>query len=100
MNTSGPSAEAWAPARTGCNTLGTRRARTGDMGARMRALDWSHTAVGTVEGWPQSLRTAVSILLNSRFPMMIHHGFVEEAYFTLSHSPIRDESGGIMWRRI
>ncbi|HEX8538059.1 MAG TPA: hypothetical protein VF664_11390 [Cystobacter sp.] len=53
-----------------------------------------------MEGWPQSLRTAVSILLNSRFPMMIHHGFVEEAYFTLSHSPIRDESGGIMWRRI
>ncbi len=27
----------------------------GDMGARMRALDWSRTVLGPVELWPQSL---------------------------------------------
>ncbi|MBL4835684.1 MAG: PAS domain-containing protein [Pseudomonas sp.] len=37
----------------------------GEMGARMRAHDWSATPLGTPDTWPQSLRTAVSICLNS-----------------------------------
>lgn len=44
------------------------------MGALMRAKDWASTALGPVEGWPQSLRTAVSILLDSRFGMYIAWG--------------------------
>ena len=28
----------------------------GEMGALLRALDWSTTALGPVEQWPQSLR--------------------------------------------
>lgn len=28
----------------------------GEMGARMRALDWSTTVLGPLEQWPQSLR--------------------------------------------
>jgi len=43
----------------------------GEMGALMRSLDWSTTPLGAVASWPQSLRTEVSILLSSRFPMMI-----------------------------
>ncbi|WP_460200848.1 GAF domain-containing hybrid sensor histidine kinase/response regulator [Scytonema sp. NUACC21] len=131
------------------------------MGALMRSLDWSKTLVGPVNSWPQSLRTAVSILLASRFPMLIHwgpelvqfyndgfrpilgdlkhpgalgqpaypwwteiwdvltpmfervlagegtwyenqlilpnrNGYIEETYFTFSHSPIRDESGRVV----
>ena len=31
----------------------------GEMGARMRALDWSTTALGPLEQWPQSLRVCV-----------------------------------------
>ncbi|MCY1016117.1 ATP-binding protein [Pyxidicoccus sp. MSG2] len=46
----------------------------GEMGALIRATDWSKTAIGAVTGWPQSLRTAVSILLESRFPMYIAWG--------------------------
>jgi PAS domain S-box-containing protein len=46
----------------------------GEMGALMRAKDWSATPLGPVEGWPQSLRTAVSILLDSRFGMYIAWG--------------------------
>jgi signal transduction histidine kinase len=46
----------------------------GDMGALMRSLDWSTTALGPVPQWPQSLRTSVSICLNSRFAILIWWG--------------------------
>ncbi|WP_375771944.1 ATP-binding protein [Archangium gephyra] len=46
----------------------------GEMGAHMRAFDWSATSLGPVEGWSRSLRSAVSICLNSRFPMLIYGG--------------------------
>ena len=46
----------------------------GEMGARMRALDWSKTALGPVEGWPQSLRSAVSTCIGSRFPIVLYWG--------------------------
>jgi len=129
------------------------------MGERIRQLDWSRTLLGSVDTWPQSLLTAVNIMLGSRFPMMVHwgpelvhfyndgyaailqgkhpgalgqpaepwwpemwpflldifrpvlagqttyfennlvlpnrQGFVEEAYFTFSHSPIYDERGTV-----
>ncbi len=132
----------------------------GEMGALMRSLDWSQTLLGPVSEWAQSLKTAASILLNSRYPMFIgwrrelvvlyndayrpilggkhpqflgkplkemwveiwdvlgpltdavlntgrstwsedlpllmdRNGYLEEAYFTFSFSPVRDESGGI-----
>jgi signal transduction histidine kinase len=46
----------------------------GEMGVLARAFDWGRTPVGPVEHWPQSLRTAVSILLESRFPMLLCWG--------------------------
>jgi PAS domain S-box-containing protein len=46
----------------------------GEMGALMRSLDWSQTPLGELSGWAQSLKTAVSILLNSRYPMFIWWG--------------------------
>lgn len=46
----------------------------GEMGARLRALDWSLTPLGPVEDWPQSLRTAVTICLASRFPIVLYWG--------------------------
>ena len=132
----------------------------GEMAQRMRSLDWRATAFGPLTEWPQSLRTAASICLASRFPMILwwgptlsvlyndayipifqrkhpsvlgrtgveawgevwdvigpmfervmthgdatwsedqmlelrRRGFREEAYFTWSYSPIRDESGGV-----
>lgn len=38
----------------------------GEMGARIRELDWSSTSLGPIEAWPQSLRSALSILLPSK----------------------------------
>ena len=131
----------------------------GEMAGLIRATDWSRSALGPVESWPQSLRTAVSICLDSRHPIvlwwgperwmfyndgyrpmlgatkhpqflgargrdcwaeiwdvigpmmeqvietgeatwaedlllpMMRSGYLEEAYFTFSYSPIRDETG-------
>ncbi len=44
------------------------------MGAQMHAFDWSQTPVGAVSQWPQSLRTAVRIILSSRYPMFVWWG--------------------------
>lgn len=130
------------------------------MAARVRAMDWSRTPIGPIENWPESLRVAVDLCLNSRFPMHVwwgteliniyndghipvlgkrhpdalgqpaakvwaevwpllapqveavmlrgestwnerayvvleRHGFREDAWFTWSYSPIRDEAGRI-----
>ncbi|MGB3293126.1 MAG: ATP-binding protein [Phormidesmis sp.] len=46
----------------------------GEMGALMRSRDWSQTPLGSVAGWPQSLRTALGILLASRQPMLMWWG--------------------------
>jgi signal transduction histidine kinase len=55
------------------------------MGALMRAYDWAGSRLGSVETWPQSLKTALSILLDSRYPMYIAWGpdfiqFYNDAY--------------------
>jgi PAS domain S-box-containing protein len=57
----------------------------GEMGALTRAYDWSTTPLGKPETWPQSLRTALRILLNTNHPMFIWWGpelvqFYNDAY--------------------
>jgi PAS domain S-box-containing protein len=57
----------------------------GEMGALTRAYDWSASPLGPPETWPQSLRTAVRILLNTNHPMFIWWGegliqFYNDAY--------------------
>ena len=46
----------------------------GDMGERMRAVDWSTTVLGPVTQWPQSLRACVRIVLGAGHPMLISWG--------------------------
>ena len=46
----------------------------GEMGALMRAHDWTRSPLGPPAQWPDSLKMALSILLNSRFPMVIFWG--------------------------
>lgn len=38
----------------------------GEMGDRLRATDWSKTELGDYSMWPQSLRTALSLVLNAK----------------------------------
>lgn len=44
------------------------------VGADLARVRWESTPLGAVQEWPQSLRTAVSILLSSRFPMWMAWG--------------------------
>jgi PAS domain S-box-containing protein len=44
------------------------------MAALMRAYNWAGTPLGAAEAWPQSLRSAVGICLNTRYPMCIYWG--------------------------
>lgn len=46
----------------------------GRMGALIRTHDWAATSLGPVDWWPQSLRTALSIMLNSLHPMFLAWG--------------------------
>ena len=46
----------------------------GEMAALIRSTDWSRTPLGSVDGWPQSLRTTVSLCLASNFPINIIWG--------------------------
>ena len=46
----------------------------GEMGALIRSIDWSKTPLGPAASWPQSLKTALSICLSSRFPILIWWG--------------------------
>ena len=57
----------------------------GEMGKLIREKDWSKISIGSPENWPQSLRTTISIVLNSKFPMFLFWGpelicFYNDAY--------------------
>lgn len=57
----------------------------GELGALTRSYDWESTPLGPPEEWPQSLRTIVRVLLNTRHPMFIWWGpeliqFYNDAY--------------------
>jgi PAS domain-containing protein len=46
----------------------------GEMGALMRAHDWSTSPLGHPDTWPQSLRTLVRLMLNAKQAMFIAWG--------------------------
>lgn len=57
----------------------------GEMGERMRALDWTATPLGPPDGWPRSLKTVVRMMLDSRYAMWMAWGpemtfFCNDAY--------------------
>jgi signal transduction histidine kinase len=45
-----------------------------EMAVLMRAHDWANSSLGSPEHWPESLRTAVRIVLTSRFAMWMGWG--------------------------
>jgi PAS domain S-box-containing protein len=59
-----------------------------ETGALLRSTDWSKTPLGPVERWPQSLRIAAGICLNSRFPMFIWWGPQLIYIYNDAHIPI------------
>ncbi len=62
-----------------------------EVGPDLGRVDWHATPLGPPEQWPQSLQTAVSILLSSRFPMWMAWG--PELTFFCNGSYRRDTLG-------
>jgi signal transduction histidine kinase len=62
----------------------------GEMGALMRAHDWTQSPMGAPAQWPDALKMAVSICLNSRFPMVLWWG---PEYLMLYNDPYRPMLG-------
>jgi PAS domain S-box-containing protein len=60
----------------------------GEMGALIRAKQWSDTALGTIEHWPQSLRSAVSILLPSKAQIVLFWGPELVAIYNDAYRPV------------
>jgi len=82
----------------------------GEMGELIRKKDWSNTPVGNPETWTQSLRTTLSIILHSKFPMFIWWGkellcFYNDAYRSIlgtngKHPSILGMHGHEAWPEI
>jgi PAS domain S-box-containing protein len=81
----------------------------GEMGALVRAYDWTSSELGSPEGWPQGLKTAVRLLLSTQHPMFIWWGpnliqFYNDAYCTSigpeRHPQALGERGRDCWAEI
>ena len=46
----------------------------GKMGELLRGFDWASTPIGSVDTWPESLKTMVGVVLANPFPMLIWWG--------------------------
>ncbi|MDY0883535.1 response regulator [Dongia soli] len=80
----------------------------GEMGALMRAYDWSATPLGVPENWPKSLKTAIRIMLTSRQPIWIGWGqelifFYNDAYRSIiggKHPHALGRPTSVVWQEI
>lgn len=80
----------------------------GEMGELIRTKKWQHTPIGIPENWPPSLQTAVSILLNSQFPMFVWWGkdlitIYNDPYIPVAgakHPTLLGQSGREGWAEI
>ena len=76
------------PGRLLAPELGSAGVPDTEVGRLFRATDWAATALGPIDRWPQSLRIAVSICLNSRFPMFVWWGPTLVNIYNDAYAPI------------
>src|SRR6478609_3974384 len=80
----------------------------GEMGARIRAFDWTKTPLGDPSLWPASLKTAVRIVLTSSQPMFVWWGeelinLYNDAYRSIvggKHPVALGQPASVVWREI
>ncbi len=63
------------------------------MGDLTRNYPWESTPIGSPETWPQSLHTALNILLNARFPMFLWWGKELIQFYNDAYRPSLGENG-------
>ena len=84
--------------------------RKGEMARLITSYDWTQTSLGDPEGWPQSLKTTLSILINSKFPTVLFWGedlicFYNDAFrpslgIEGKHPWSLGKKGEVMWAEI
>ncbi|MFC0399599.1 response regulator [Paraburkholderia rhizosphaerae] len=80
----------------------------GEMGALIAAYDWSATTLGPPDGWPQSLKIAIRIMLTSRQPIWVGWGpdllfFYNDPYKSIiggKHPAALGQPTSTVWREI
>jgi signal transduction histidine kinase/DNA-binding response OmpR family regulator len=80
----------------------------GEMGALLRDFDWAAHPLGDPAFWPQSLKTAIRIMLTSRQPIWIGWGqdlffFYNDAYQSIiggKHPKALAQPAKIVWQEI
>ncbi|MET0339065.1 MAG: PAS domain-containing protein [Caulobacter sp.] len=60
----------------------------GDMGERMRGLDWAATPLGPPDTWSQALRLTLGLILASGFPMALRWGPELVILYNDAYAPI------------
>jgi PAS domain S-box-containing protein len=66
---------------------------SGEMQERTRNYDWSQSPLGMPDQWPQSLRTTLGIILNSKFPMLLFWGNDHICFYNDAFRPSLGEKG-------
>src|SRR5581483_682545 len=80
----------------------------GEVGSMVRAIDWASTPLGPVHQWPQSLRTAIRIVLTARQPMFVWWGdqlinLYNDAYRSIlggKHPEALGQPAKVVWHEI
>ncbi|MDK2745005.1 MAG: response regulator [Nitrospira sp. BO4] len=80
----------------------------GEMGGLIRSKDWSKTPLGPADRWPQSLKTAVRIMLTSRQPIWLGWGeqlikLYNDPYKAIvcgKHPAALGQPASVVWREI
>lgn len=65
----------------------------GEMGEIIRSHNWAASAVGPVDSWPQSLKTSLSIILHSKFPMFLFWGKQLTCFYNDAYRPSLGNNG-------
>jgi hypothetical protein len=60
----------------------------GEMGERMRAMDWSATPLGSPDTWPQSLRSTISMLVPSKAQIILFWGPDFTVFYNDAYRPV------------
>jgi PAS domain-containing protein len=65
----------------------------GEMNRLIRDYDWSGTSVGSIDTWPQSLKTTLNIILKSKFPMLLWWGNDMIQFYNDTYRSMLGENG-------
>lgn len=66
---------------------------SGECATLIRSIDWSQNPLGPISQWPQSLRTTLSIIMNSKFPMFLFWGPEHICFYNDGYRPSLGNEG-------